>query len=62
MTRRQDAIYIFILMVKTVANMSVNVIDDMIRIYSDKIFQLQEQRNKLTGSKLYRLGATKKIW
>ena len=32
----------------------------MIRIYSDKIFQLQEQRAKLIGSTFYTLGATKK--
>ena len=38
-----------ILMAKS-HDMSLCEIDNMIRIYSDKIFQLQEQRAKLIGS------------
>ena len=41
-------------------DMSLSEIDNMIRIYSDKIFELQEQRAKLTGKTFYKLGATKK--
>ena len=41
-------------------DMSLCEIDNMIRIYSDKIFQLQEQGAKLIGSTFYTLGATKK--
>ena len=43
------------------SNRSVSEIDDMIRIYSDKIFELQERRAKLTGRTPYRLGAAKTI-
>ena len=39
-------------MVKTVANMSVSETDVMIRIYSDKIFELQDQRTKITDREL----------
>lgn len=41
-------------------DMSLSEIDNMIRIYSDKIFELREQRAKLTGKTFYKLGATKK--
>lgn len=41
-------------------DMSLCEIDNMIRIYSDKTFLLQEQRAKLIGSTFYKLGATKK--
>ena len=41
-------------------DMSLCEIDNMISIYSDKIFQLQEQRAKLIGNTFYKLGATKK--
>ena len=41
-------------------DMSLSEIDNMIRIYSDKIFELQEQRAKLTGKTFYKLGATEK--
>ena len=40
--------------------MSLSQIDNMIRIYSDKVFELQEERAKLTGKTFYKLGATKK--
>ena len=41
-------------------DMSLSEIDNMIRICSDKVFELQEQRAKLTGKTFYKLGATKK--
>ena len=41
-------------------DMSLSEIDNMIRIFSDKIFELQEQRAKLTGKAFYKLGGTKK--
>lgn len=48
-------------MVKTVANMSFSEIDNQIRIYSGKIYELQELTAKITGRKFYKIGAEPKV-
>lgn len=48
-------------MVKTVANISFSEIDNQIRIYSGKMFELQELTAKITGRKFYKIGAEPKV-